>query len=48
MASLLDGAGLRLMTCVRLRIKDIDFAYHQMTVRDGKGGQDRLTMFPRL
>src|SRR5215213_9720294 len=37
MAQLLYGSGLRLMECVRLRIKDLDFAYHQLTVRDGKG-----------
>jgi integrase len=43
MASLLYGAGLRLMECVRLRVKDVDFAYHQITVRDGKGQQDRVT-----
>ena len=48
MASLLYGAGLRLMECVRLRVKDLDFAYHQLTVRDGKGAQDRVTMLPRL
>jgi integron integrase len=47
MASLLYGAGLRLMECVRLRVKDLDFAYHQITVRAGKGGQDRVTMLPR-
>jgi integron integrase len=47
MASLLYGAGLRLMECVRLRVKDIDFAYRQMTVRDGKGAQDRVTMLPQ-
>jgi integron integrase len=47
MASLLYGAGLRLMECVRLRVKDLDFAYHQISVRDGKGGQDRMTMLPR-
>jgi integron integrase len=47
MASLLYGAGLRLMECLCLRVKDIDFAYHQITVRDGKGGQDRVTMLPR-
>ena len=35
------------MECVRLRVKDLDFAYHQITVRDGKGGQDRVTMLPR-
>jgi integron integrase len=47
MASLLYGAGLRLMECVRLRVKDVDFTYHQITVRDGKGAQDRITMLPR-
>jgi integron integrase len=46
MASLLYGAGLRLMECVRLRVKDVDFAYHQVMVRDGKGAHDRLTMLP--
>jgi integron integrase len=44
MASLLYGAGLRLMECIRLRIKDIDFDYRQITVRDGKGQKDRITM----
>ena len=39
MAELLYGSGLRLMECVRLRVKDVDFAYARMTVRDGKGGQ---------
>ena len=47
MAGLLYGAGLRLMECVRLRVKDIDFAYQQITVRDGKGAQDRVTMLPQ-
>jgi integron integrase len=47
MASLLYGAGLRLMECVRLRVKDVDFAYHQITVRDGKGQQDRVTILPQ-
>jgi site-specific recombinase XerD len=47
MASLLYGAGLRLMECVRLRVKDIDVAYHQVTVRDGKGQQDRVTVLPQ-
>jgi integron integrase len=47
MASLLYGAGLRLMECLRLRVKDLDFAYHQLTVHDGKGAQDRVTMLPR-
>ncbi len=46
MASLLYGSGLRLMECVRLRVKDVDFAYAQITVRDGKGGKDRVTMLP--
>jgi len=46
MASLLYGSGLRLMECVRLRAKDIDFAYAQITVRDAKGGKDRRTMPP--
>ena len=46
MASLLYGAGLRLMECVRLRVKDIDFEYKQITVRDGKGAKDRVTMLP--
>src|SRR2546427_2406323 len=41
MASLLYGAGLRLMECLRLRVKDIDFEYRQITVRDGKGQKDR-------
>jgi integron integrase len=46
MASLLYGAGLRLMECIRLRVKDIDFEYRQLTVRDGKGTHDRVTMLP--
>ena len=46
MASLLYGAGLRLMECVRLRIKDIDFDYRQIMVRDGKGEKDRRTILP--
>lgn len=46
MASLLYGAGLRLMECLRLRVKDIDFEYCQITVRDGKGNKDRVTMLP--
>ena len=44
MAHLLYGSGLRLMECVRLRIKDVDLGYLQITVRDGKGGRDRVTM----
>jgi len=46
MAQLLYGSGLRLMECVRLRVKDVDFAQHQVLVRDGKGGKDRVTMLP--
>jgi integron integrase len=46
MAGLLYGSGLRLMECVRLRVKDIDFGYLRIMVRDGKGGKDRLTMLP--
>jgi len=44
--SLLYGAGLRIMEAVRLRVKDLDFARSEITVRDGKGGNDRLTMLP--
>jgi integron integrase len=46
MASLLYGAGLRLMECARLRVKDIDFTRKEITVRDGKGQKDRVTMLP--
>jgi integrase len=46
MAELLYGAGLRLMECVRLRVKDIDFGYGHITVRDGKGLRDRVTVLP--
>ncbi len=46
MASLLYGSGLRLMECVRLRVKDLDLARLQLTVRDGKGGKDRVTVLP--
>lgn len=44
--ALLYGSGLRLMECLRLRVKDIDFTYGQVVVRDGKGEKDRLTMLP--
>jgi integron integrase len=47
MAQLLYGSGLRLMECARLRVKDLDFAYHQITVRDGKGEKDRITILPQ-
>jgi integron integrase len=46
MASLLYGSGLRLMECLRLRVKDIDFGYGQIMVRDGKGQKDRVTVLP--
>jgi integron integrase len=46
MAMLMYGAGLRLMECLRLRVKDIDFSTNQIVVRDGKGNKDRLTMLP--
>jgi integron integrase len=45
-ASLLYGAGLRVMECLRLRVKDVDLAYRQVLVRDGKGEKDRVTMLP--
>ncbi|HMA89779.1 MAG TPA: integron integrase [Burkholderiales bacterium] len=47
MASLLYGAGLRLRECLKLRVKDIDFDYGQILVRDAKGGKDRVTMLPQ-
>ncbi len=47
MASLLYGAGLRLMECVRLRVKDVGFEQNQLTVQDGKGGTSRVTMLPQ-
>lgn len=46
MARLLYGTGMRLMECVRLRIKDVDFERGELTIRQGKGGKDRLTMLP--
>ncbi len=45
-ATLLYGTGMRLLECLRLRVKDIDFARNQILVRDGKGMKDRLTMLP--
>lgn len=47
MASLLYGAGLRLRECLKLRVKDVDFGYRQILVRDGKGAKDRVTMLPQ-
>ena len=46
MAQLLYGCGLRLNECARLRVKDVDFGYLQITIRDAKGGRDRVTMLP--
>lgn len=46
MAMLLYGAGLRLMECCRLRVKDIDLTKNQIVVRSGKGDKDRYTMLP--
>jgi integron integrase len=46
MATLLYGSGLRLLECCRLRVKDVDFARREITIRDGKGAKDRRTMLP--
>lgn len=46
MASLMYGAGLRLMEWLRLRVQDIDFARVEFLVRDGKGVKDRVTLLP--
>ena len=46
MAGMLYGSGLRVMECVRLRVKDIDLERRQLMVREGKGRKDRLTMLP--
>ncbi|HLA74526.1 MAG TPA: integron integrase, partial [Gammaproteobacteria bacterium] len=45
-ASLLYGAGLRLMEALRLRVKDVEFMRHEIVVREGKGFKDRVTMLP--
>jgi integron integrase len=47
MAMLMYGSGLRLMECVRLRVKDVDFGRNQIIVRSGKGKKDRRTMLPQ-
>jgi integron integrase len=44
---LLYGSGLRLMEALRLRVKDLDFQRRELTVRDGKGGKDRMTLLPQ-
>lgn len=46
MASLMYGSGLRLSECLHLRVQDLDFARGELTIRDGKGGKDRVTMLP--
>lgn len=46
-AALIYGGGLRLMECLRLRVKDIDFEYRQLLIRDGKGQKDRVTLLPQ-
>jgi integron integrase len=46
MASLMYGAGLRLLECARLRVKDLDFGRGEITVHDGKGRKDRITLLP--
>lgn len=48
MAAILYGAGLRVLECARLRVKDLDFDRGEITVRDGKGRKDRVTMLPAL
>jgi integron integrase len=45
-AQLMYGSGLRLMETLRLRVKDLDFSYAQIVVRDGKGRKDRVTVLP--
>src|SRR5206468_9415944 len=47
MAELLYGSGLRLMECLRLRVKDIDFGYNRIAVRDGKGLHERVALLPQ-
>jgi integron integrase len=47
MAKLLYGSGLRLMECVRLRVKDVEFEANQIVVREGKGFKDRVTVLPQ-
>nr|WP_269450959.1 integron integrase [Stenotrophomonas sp. MMGLT7] len=47
MAALLYGTGMRLMECVRLRVKDVDLTRNEIVVREGKGGKDRRTILPQ-
>ena len=48
MGMIMYGAGLRLIECLRLRVKDIDYSYKKITVREGKGAKDRITMLPEI
>ena len=48
MAGLMYGTGLRIMECMRLRVKDVDFDYQQIVVRDGKGAKDRVVPLPTM
>ncbi len=45
-ASLMYGSGLRLLECMRLRVQDVDFGRSELTIRDGKGAKDRVTLLP--
>ncbi len=45
-AAVLYGSGMRLLEGLRLRIKDVDFSYRQITIRNGKGAKDRITLLP--
>jgi integron integrase len=47
MAALVYGGGLRLLECLRLRVKDVDFQYRQLVIRDAKGQKDRITLLPQ-
>jgi integrase len=47
MAGVTYGGGLRLLECLRLRIKDLDFDRGELTIHDGKGQKDRMTMLAR-
>ena len=46
MATIMYGAGLRLMECLRLRVQDIDFSRNTIFIRDGKGAKDRISVLP--
>jgi integron integrase len=47
MAQLLYGTGMRVLECLRLRVKDVDFAQNQIIIRDGKGNKDRPAILPQ-